>query len=86
MDEATVPPPPPVVQAPPAATRLPLPSIETQFPLVIAPLTVANAVVLPERVPCASAEAPLPIKGRLAVKVVPPVPPVVSRHSEGQRA
>src|ERR1700735_5330370 len=53
----------------PESTKLPLASIDTQWPLVSAPVLVANLVVLPVTDPTVGAEpAPPPITGRLAVR------------------
>src|ERR1700688_3969161 len=68
VEAATVPPPPPTVHGPPASTKLPLPSIDTQLPAPSAPVVVINFVVLPETVPTVgAAPAPPPMTGRLAV-------------------
>ena len=68
-------PPPPPPQGAPASAILPLASAFRQLPLTGEPLTVANLVVLPDRVPCVIGEAPLPMRGSFAVKLVDPVPP-----------
>jgi len=60
-------PPPPLPQVPPLSTKFPLASDLIQFPDVKAPVTVANSVVLPERVPTAVAWPPAPITRRFAV-------------------
>ena len=59
----------------PPSMMFPLESNTARSPDVRVPFVVAKLVVLPERVPDATALVPLPINGVLAVNVVAPVPP-----------